>query len=66
MRSNWFKPVHTGFLICNFTVIILIEIIPGQKLMSQIWQSELLIEHYSEITEPENVFGMQLLCNLKI
>ena len=28
----------------------------GQKLLSQIWQSELLIEHYSEITELVNVF----------
>ena len=65
MRSNWFNQIQTGFLICNFTVIIPIEIIPGQKLMSQIWQPELLIEHYSEITEPENVFGMQLFSNFK-
>ena len=41
------------------------EITPGQKLLSLIWQSELLIGHYSEIIEPVNVFGMQPICNLK-
>ena len=37
----------------------------GQKLLSQIWQSKLLIGHYSEITEPGNVFGMQPTYNLE-
>ena len=31
------------FWLTNFTVVIPIEIIHGQKLLSQIWQSELMI-----------------------
>ena len=49
----------SNFWLTNFTV----EIAPDQKLLSQIWQSELLMGHYLEITEPVNVFGMQSICN---
>ena len=38
---------------------------PGQKLLGQILQSELLIGYCSEITEPVNVFSIQPISNLK-
>ena len=34
------------------------EITHGHKLLSQIWQSELVIWYYLEIREPVNVFGV--------
>ena len=40
----------------KFTVVIPIEFIPGQKLLSEICPLELLIKHYSEITEPVILF----------
>ena len=70
--TNWFKPDQTVFIISNFclhvsnfTVVIPIKMSNGQKFLSQIWQSKLLIAHYSEITEPGNVFGMQPTYNLE-
>ena len=65
LSANWFKSVQTDFFISNFwltnlTVVIPIEITPGQKLLSQIWQSELLIGYGSKITEHVNVFSV---CN---
>ena len=64
---NWFKVVFmiSIFWLTNLNVVIPIEIIPGQKLPSQIWQSELLIGHYSEITEPVNVFWYVIYLLLK-
>ena len=47
----------SNFWLTNFTTVIPIEIITGQKLLSQIWQLVLLIGHYSEITEPVNVLA---------
>ena len=46
----------SNFSLTKFNVVIPIKIILGQKLLSQIWHSELLFEHYSEITEPVNAF----------
>ena len=46
-------------------MVIPIEMTPGQNLLNQIWKSELLIGHYSEIAEPVNAFGMQQNCNFK-
>ena len=74
ISNIWWQLTTNCFLISifwltYFTIVIPIEIIPGQKLLSQIWQSELLIGLTScwiqKLLTLWMFFGMQPIYNLK-